>query len=45
MVRQRDIFELVDVLEGHKVINNRWVFDVKPNGHKPKQPNKPIEVL
>ena len=28
------MFELIDALKGHKVINNRWVFNVKPDGHK-----------
>ena len=34
MLRQQDVFELVDAPKGRKVINNRWVFDVKPDGHK-----------
>ena len=34
MLRQQDVFELVDALKGCKVINNRWVFEIKPNGHK-----------
>ena len=34
MLKQRDIFELIDALKGHKVINNCWVFNIKPNGHK-----------
>ena len=34
MLRQRDVFELVDVPKGCKVINNCWVFDIKPDGHK-----------
>ena len=31
MLRQWDVFELVNALKGHKVINN---LDIKPNGHK-----------
>ena len=34
MLKQRDVFGLVDALKGHKVINNRWIFDTKPNGCK-----------
>ena len=34
MLRQRDIFELINVPKGCKVINNHWVFYVKPNGCK-----------
>ena len=34
MLKQQDVFELVDVPKGCKVINNHWVFDVKPDGHK-----------
>ena len=34
MLKQRDVFGLVDAPKGHKVINNRWVFDIKPDGRK-----------
>ena len=34
MLRQLDIFEPIDAPKGRKVINNWWVFDVKPDGHK-----------
>ena len=28
------VYELVDLSKGHKVIDNWWVFDVKPNDHR-----------
>ena len=28
------VFELVDPPKGRKVIKNRWVFDLKSDGHK-----------
>ena len=31
---EHKVFELVDAPKGHKVISNRWVFDVKPDGRK-----------
>jgi len=31
---RRKVFELVDPPKGHKVIKNRWVFDLKSDGHK-----------
>ena len=34
MLRQRDMFELINAPKGRKVINNWWVFNIKPNGHK-----------
>ena len=34
MLKQRDVFELVNMLKGCKVNNNHWVFDVKPDGCK-----------
>ena len=34
VLKQQDIFELINALKGCKVINNCWVFDVKPDGHK-----------
>ena len=34
MLRQQDVFELVDVPKGRKVINNCWVFDIKNKSMK-----------
>ena len=34
MLRQQDIFELINVPKGCKVINNYWAFYIKPNGWK-----------
>ena len=34
ILRERKVYELVDPPKGRKVIDNRWVFDVKPDGHK-----------
>jgi len=31
---KRNIFEIVKRPSGHRVIKNRWVFDVKPDGRK-----------
>jgi hypothetical protein len=33
-LRRRKVFELVDPPKGRKVIKNRWVFDLKSDGHK-----------
>ena len=36
-LRRRKVFELVDPPKGCKVIKNRWVFDLKSDGHKKSQ--------
>ena len=33
-LRRSDVYELVQCPRGHKVIKNRWVFDVKTDGQK-----------
>ena len=33
-LRRRKVFELVDPPAGHRVIKNRWLFDLKSDGHK-----------
>ena len=33
-LRRRNVFELVDRPEGHRVLKNRWVFDQKTDGRK-----------
>ena len=33
-LKRRNVFELVERPRGHKVIKNRWVFDVKSDGRK-----------
>jgi hypothetical protein len=33
-LRRRDVFELVDLPKGRKLIKNRWVFDQKSDGRK-----------
>ena len=33
-LRRHNVYELVQCPGGHKVIKNRWVFDVKTDGHK-----------
>ena len=33
-LRKREVFELVDLPKGRKVIKNRWVFDKKTDGRK-----------
>ena len=33
-LKHRNVFELVEYPRGCKVIKNRWVFDVKSDGHK-----------
>ena len=33
-LKQWDVYKLVDVLKGHNVVNNCWVFDDKPDGRK-----------
>jgi hypothetical protein len=34
VLRWRNIFELIDKPKGKRVVKNRWVFDIKPNGRK-----------
>ena len=34
MLQKRKVFELVDCPCDHKVVKNRWVFDIKSDGHK-----------
>ena len=34
MLRKHKVFELIDHPRDHKVIKNRWVFDVKSDGCK-----------
>ena len=34
MLRKRKVFELVNCPRDHKVIKNRWVFDIKSDGRK-----------
>ena len=34
ILHERKVYELVDLPKGRKVIDNQWVFDVKPNGCK-----------
>ena len=33
-LRRRDVYELVNPPKGRKIIKNRWVFDIKPDGRK-----------
>jgi Reverse transcriptase (RNA-dependent DNA polymerase) len=33
-LHRRNVFELVDPPKDHKIIRNRWVFDLKSNGRK-----------
>jgi hypothetical protein len=33
-LHRHKVFELVDPPKGHKVIKNRWVFDLKSDSHK-----------
>jgi hypothetical protein len=33
-LRQRDVFEIVDLPKSRKAIGNRWVFVEKSDGHK-----------
>jgi Reverse transcriptase (RNA-dependent DNA polymerase) len=33
-LRRRDVFELVSLPKGRKVVKNRWVFHQKPDGRK-----------
>ena len=33
-LRKREVYELVQRPRGHKVIKNRWVFDIKTDGQK-----------
>ena len=33
-LQRRKVFELVDRPKGRRIIQNRWVFDVKPDGRK-----------
>jgi hypothetical protein len=33
-LRARDVYDLVNPLSGRKIIKNRWVFDIKTDGHK-----------
>jgi hypothetical protein len=33
-LKERQVFELVDLPKGKKAIRNRWVFDIKPDGRK-----------
>ena len=34
ILHKHKVYELVDLPKGHKVIDNQWVFDVKPDGCK-----------
>ena len=34
MLHKHNVFELVDRPQDQKIIKNRWVFDVKSDGHK-----------
>jgi hypothetical protein len=33
-LRWHNVFELVDKPKGKRIVKNRWVFDVKPDGRK-----------
>ena len=30
-LKDRDVYEIVDLLKGRKVVKNRWVFNIKPD--------------
>jgi len=32
-LKDRDVYEIVDLLKGRKVVKNHWVFNIKPDGH------------
>jgi len=32
-LKDRDVYEIVDLLKGRKAVKNRWVFNIKPDGH------------
>ena len=34
MLHECKVYELVDLPKGHKIISNRWIFDVKTDGCK-----------
>ena len=34
MLKEQNVYELVDVPKGYKVINNHWAFDIKPDSRK-----------
>jgi len=31
-LKDRDVYEIVDLPKGRKAVKNRWVFNIKPNG-------------
>jgi len=31
-LKDRDVYEIVDLPKGRKVVKNRWVFNIKPDG-------------
>jgi len=33
LLKDRDIYEIVDLLKGKKTVKNHWVFNIKPDGH------------
>jgi len=32
-LKNRDVYEIVDLPKGRKAVKNRWVFNIKPDGH------------
>jgi len=32
-LKDRDVYKIVDLLKGRKVVKNCWVFNIKPDGH------------
>jgi len=32
-LKDRDVYEIVDLPKGRKVVKNHWVFNIKPDGH------------
>jgi len=33
LLKDRDVYEIVDLPKRRKVVKNRWVFNIKPDGH------------
>jgi Reverse transcriptase (RNA-dependent DNA polymerase) len=34
VLKRQEVFEITNLPKGHKIIKNRWVFDIKTDGHK-----------
>jgi len=33
LLKDKDVYEIVDLPKGRKAVKNYWVFNIKPDGH------------